>query len=812
MRYEQLITLEEKNKWLELEVTLGTNDALIGKDLSRLRNFLKTFNDLEKRNLEATTTLSFNLESPLSLEDNPKLLKLLLIKKFIEQHGLSVIREAKSNQGLSEKTVFLEVSDGLFNRNEYPEKIYVYAAYRQRGSPNTWLKVISNLTADEVEQKLESKTRALQSYINHHLRISRKFRFKETIGSLAIFVFSKAIPAKVMKGETKNLEVQRATYTMVVFDKSENKLGVVTGSRKEVQLIQRYIRYRLLPDSIGTPRSELEKDRKDILKKILASNGDRFISLNSVSFKTTLLPGHPSVRLKVNGSSSVDDALNALPDMWNNLGIEALRNVDYQFQGKIVNVYIYGDEWKRIFINTTAKRNSRELENYILDDLNQRLGTNVKETSFIVEPLTDEYILEKIFIVKRVASFPPVPKQVEGMIIRLIGQKIIKEPTKISRRRCSICYGFSWNDWNCPNCDRESMIVVGEAINIELVETVVIRKLAKLLPNDLPNFQVKLIPYKQRRNYKKTVIKIYNPTKNLSVFILLISDKKDLPFVEDLLHEGFGVIGIIDPELGQKADYLERSGCNLVPLHLVVNRLVNGSDRPTFLTHVEDQERKVLERIFANLRMSLNKLNNKPNNYDEDMFEIDITNLFQAIVPDVIRLGTEHKGRSVPDGYCCYGYKELARKKRLFGWDAKYSIHSNYRLGSTDLVKQKRYLAWLSAKNSEPAKIGSLGIYAFISNFDSATGFNTTLTNLTKWDKFPRQCRLILVQDKLLVEICEWILAHWQQVIDNNSLISEVTFKWFRRNTAKSFNTLHVNDWHKLEKKLNQIPLLARHN
>ena len=132
-------------------------------------------------------------------------------------------------------------------------------------------------------------------------------------------------------------------------------------------------------------------------------------------------------------------------------------------------------------------------------------------------------------------------------------------------------------------------------------------------------------------------------------------------------------------------------------------------------------------------------------------------------------------------------------------------MNSNYRLGAIDVRKQKGYLNWLCSKNNEPYKMGRLGIYAFVSNFDSPNGFETALTNLASWSDFPNQCRLVLIQDTLLVKICEWLLDHWQQVIDNNSLISEVVFKWFRRSTTKPFNKLLLSDWSRLETKLNEV-------
>lgn len=807
MRHELDLSAEEMERWVGLEVTIGTNESLIAQSLATLQRLLKSFTPVEKTSLEQIIGLSLNLDSPLSLDHNPKILKLLMIKVFIDQHGLSVIREAKSNPALNEKSIFLDIADRLFTHGEYPEQIYVYSVYRQRGTPNTWLKVIDAMTPDQVGVLLDSKIKSLQRYINRHLRTARRFRFKHQIGSLTIIILSKPIQAKVIKGEMRNAEVQRASYTMIIFDKTDNKIGVVSGSKREVQVIQRFIRYRMLPSSIGTPRQELELDRKEMLQKILASNTERNTILSSVLLKTTLLPGQPALRLKSTPSASLDDALTQLNGVWNDLGIEALQSVDFQAQGKNVNVYLYGDKWKRIYINALAKRRSTQVENQVLEDLKERFGVSIKETAFVVEPLTDEYILEQILADKNVVTFPPVPQQVEKLIVRLITEKFIRKPSKITKRKCQTCYSFSWDAWECPNCDRESMVVVGEAIRIDLLERNIISRISETIRRGFPTYKTILIPYKQRRKYKKAVIRVYNPQKNLSSFVILITHNKDIAFVEDLLNEGFGVIAIVDPEMSGKAEHLADIGCDLISMPKVIDGMLNGSSLSFLSANLQSQERRILERIFTNLGTSISRLNTRPASYNEDDFEIDIKNLFQAIIPDVIRLGTEFKGKSVPDGYCCYGYRNAPQrtKRRLFGWDAKYSVSSSYRLGGGDLKKQKRYIQWLLDTNGEPRKMGSLGIYGFVSNFDSPSGFKTTMSNLSRWSGFPRQGRLALIQDMLLVKICEWMLDHWQQVINNNSSTAEEVFRFFRRKQPhRRYSIFTLNQWDQLKARLDQ--------
>lgn len=807
MRHEFDLQPTEMEKWLGLEVTIGTNESLIEQNLQMLKKLLASLDAAEKAILDQITGMSLDIQN-LSLKHNPKLLRLLLIKMFIDQYGLSVIREASENPSLNEKTIFLDIAEKLFSRGEYPEKIYVYGAYRQRGTPNTWLKVINDLTADQIEQLLDNKIRSMQRYINTHLKTDRRFRFKHKIGNLMIIIFSKPIPAKVFKGEIRNSEVQRASYTIVIFDKTNKKLGVVSGSKREIQIIQRFIRYKLLPYSIGTSRSEFKLDRKEMLKKIVASNELRGNKLNSISLRSTLLPDHPSLKLKSSLGSSLDNALSQINPVWQDLGIESLQNADFQVQGKNVNVYQYGpDKWKRIYINVLAKRRSTETENLMLEDLKERLGVDVKETAFIVEQLTDDYIIQQLLKDKNIETFPPVPEQVEKLIVRLIKEKVIKKPTKITKRRCQICYSFSWDSWECLNCDRDSMVVVGEAIKINLNEKNIISKISETLSKDFASYKTILIPYKQRKKYKKTVIRVYNYRKNLSTFIVTVTKNKDIPFIEDLLNEGFGVIAIIDPEMTNKTDHLKDIGCDIISMSKVINGLLNTKSLSFINVDLLSQEKRVLERIFTNLRISINRLTNKPADYDEDIFEIDIKNLLQAIVPDVVRLGTEYKGKSVPDGYCCYGYRNSPKikRKKLFGWDAKYSFNSSYRLSGGDFRKQKKYLQWLMKNDGEPAKMGRLGIYGFVSNFNSPTGFKTTMTHLSQWSGFPEQGRLVLLQDSLLIKIAEWILDHWEKVLTNNSSTSEEIFKFFRkRQSRRRYNIFTEDHWIRLKSRLDQ--------
>jgi len=72
--------------------------------------------------------------------------------------------------------------------------------------------------------------------------------------------------------------------------------------------------------------------------------------------------------------------------------------------------------------------------------------------------------------------------------------------------------------------------------------------------------------------------------------------------------------------------------------------------------------------------------------------------------------------------------------------------------------------------------------------------------------KLKRGTRIALIDDMLLVKIADWLLDHWQQVLENNSLIADEVFAWFRRPPGKKkYTTSSVSDWPILEAKLDKI-------
>lgn len=108
--------------------------------------------------------------------------------------------------------------------------------------------------------------------------------------------------------------------------------------------------------------------------------------------------------------------------------------------------------------------------------------------------------------------------------------------------------------------------------------------------------------------------------------------------------------------------------------------------------------------------------------------------------------------------------------------------------------------------NGDARQFGTLGIYAIISNFSSTTRMNNVLLKLANYRKLKSSTRIALIEDLLIVRISEWLLIHWEQVLENNSLIADVVFKWLRRRqSSRPYTVSKASDWPRLEARLNQI-------
>jgi len=815
MRYQQVLGIDELKKWLRIEVSLGTNQKLINDDKIRLLSFFKSFSDLEVKELEQISSYKRS-QSTTELSISKSTVRLLLLKKFIDENKPSIIGELLGTtiQGRElEKYIFLKLAEPIFSKGTLPEDIYAYCTFRRRGSPVTWLKINNNLTGDQLKSEINNRINSLCNRLTRRLHSARKLRMCQSAKNLVIYLIEKPAGIEVIKTEDSNQEAQKASYSLLVLDTQDKKIGYVSGNKKEIFQVQTYIKEVLFPEQIFTPRNDVKYDAKELFKKILLIDTENVgLEVESLTIERVNLPNNPTLKLESSDGTSIQAAIAQIKVLWRDLDISSIKHIDYLLSGQKIGLYSYGDDWKRRCLNVVSKGKSVLLEEGLLSELKNVLSAEIKESRFITEELSLDFIIGKLLKDKIVSVDPPIPEVVEKTIVELVAQGLLKKPKKVAKRRCENwdCKTISWTNWNCPTCGR-AMIVVGESITIGVAEAKLMKHLSGFLDSNFTGYEI-VRQTIQRKKYKKTVIRLVNKTKDVAVYIIPLFSKKDLNFSEFLAMEGYGLITLCDPNMGSKREILEASGCSFLELSSVVTELKKSLDsqqndlKNKLVDAISLQENNMLTRVYKRLQESEKTLREKLAGYDEDQFEIDLKNIIQALVPNVVRLGTKFKGKSVPDGYCSFksGSSTL---HNLFGWDAKYSFSNNYALNSRDLVKQQNYIKWLR-NNPEPKSLGKLRIYSIISNFDNIRGFTRVLTALRKSREKPRRCKIILIHDSLISSLASWMLTNWKKVIEHGPAISETFFIWLTNKDRKRRSRwiyCTSEDWASLESELNAL-------
>lgn len=810
MRYTRLLRPGEQAQWLNLGVTVGSDESWIAPKAHQLNNFLSSFDQNDLLHFKEISVITDTDLTELTIHNRETLMALLL-KLFVDGIGISILKEADPELTGELPQIYLTLSERMYHDSIYPTHIYIHAMYRRRGTPKTWLTLDDAADATEVAQILESKIRSLVKYVNLKMVADRKFRQVAEIDQQLIFVLTKSTGPKVALSVSKNVEVSSASHTFIVFNKRTSQIGVVSGAHKEIGFIHIYLRYKLFRNQLAPRRSEQMADGNEVVMKLIEHpEPNDALSLKTLEVRNAHLPAYPTLRISAQSGTDLTGAASQLRAAWQDSELSDIKHLEYIFRNKSIGLYCTPDPWDRVVINTKSGSVTNELEDSFLDIISERLGgINIKTTKLILAPYETDYILSKFLGQKSVAIDQAIPQAAEEMLLTLIKQRLVYKPTNAIKRQCFHCHAVSWESMICPACDHTDMRIIGESMSVSLNENQLLAKLHQSLSGRLSKM-VTYIRKRQRSNYPKTLIAIDSEIAHSTIFLVYVADQKDVAFIDELATEGFGIVAIIDPKMETAQETLSSIDVDNVGLIELLSYLLSSTSaiEHPLSAAIQRQHERMLARIISRAQTSMQQILNKPTGYLPTTFEIDLKNLFQALVPDVVRLGTEHSGQKVPDGYLRYGLQGTltnTRRGRLFGWDAKYSHDLSYRLGGSDARKQKGYIDWLADPKGIPHQFGSLGIYAIVANFSSEDQFETVMASLSAYTKLPRTTRIVVIEDLLLARIIEWSLEHWEQVLVNNGQISKLVFGFFRRKSSKSYTVSGLVQWPKLKKKLDTL-------
>ncbi len=328
MKHQSFQTSKDRKEWLKLETTLGTNSETIEEDIQSFTALVSQMDPLEKKALEQISSIKTSQLQDFKITDQQSL-QLVMLRKFMGNIGLPLIIDAVGHAGQSETSLYLDLMEKLLVKDEYPEKVFAYAVCRRRGTPNTWLQIDNQYTANEIKSAIDASIQKIINRLNYLLKYPRRFVLKSEVDDLVIYLLSKPRAAKVYHGEKKNVEVQTASYTLIVVDLHNKKIGVVTKSLREVQAMQSYIIHKTFPGHIAPPRHDVPDDGKKLLRKLLKPDEQDELLLQSLEMRKTSLKNSPSIKLKVTGTDTIDDAVDDVGTFWEGSSVADLKQIEF---------------------------------------------------------------------------------------------------------------------------------------------------------------------------------------------------------------------------------------------------------------------------------------------------------------------------------------------------------------------------------------------------------------------------------------------------------------------------------------------------
>lgn len=416
MKYEKLLG-KEKEKWFDIEVTIGNDGSLIEKYRHHLKVLFSSLTKDEARILERILKASKEDFIGENHRVSKKLLKLLLLWRFIYKNNLLIMGEIlgiPEKGRVLEKAIFLRLAEDLFEKNKFPFNVYAYCAFRKLGSPTTWLYFHSNIPKAEIKRLLDQHAvRSLCKYLTLRRKQRMALRITEEIGSKVLFFIAKSSEGVLVRGQKHNKEAQKSVYSLLTLDLEKRRVGIISRSKKEIFLVHSYLKTKIFPDQLLAPRKDVECNPKDIFVSLLTicqKNPD--IQIHKLDLKKTNLSQSPSLRLRSNDGRPINDAIVDLKDCYKDIGLSDLKSIEYSIKDQRATVYSYGkDEWQRRFLNVASQGKGNLSEEDILEELKQTLGIDIKETRFIIEKLRTQEVIEKILRDKKTtvrASYPRI--------------------------------------------------------------------------------------------------------------------------------------------------------------------------------------------------------------------------------------------------------------------------------------------------------------------------------------------------------------------------------------------------------------------
>jgi hypothetical protein len=644
---------------------------------------------------------------------------------------------------IDRRQVILKVFD--LRMKERLTEIFFMVISQNKGSAKYQFKVHDPKNAFTFKS-VEKNVTTLIRYLNRKSDMEYDIRFIDKVEDDYYVLLVKETTDKMVCALPNNIRVQTGQYILIRWHKKESLFSIDTKDYHESSRIKNYMA-RKTKLAFKYTRQQGTYNPDQFLASILAPVNDvKDLALLDIQVRNTTT-GDNTWRLTNNKKKNniLDGIRHAVETKAINLqNFANYKSLTFLYKEISYTVQFRLDRYNHTKLHLIdQKKPAAELAAFKAA-FNKKYTIpfdaflhNEDETEDLIQ-ITRKMVADKTISAE-------MPQEYEDLVIKLVNDKFIYQPTENGRRRCVECKSIFWTPGDCRSCGTETYFE-GDYLDI-LVNENAFEK------------------YVYKAAAKVASVKIERVRRQIQ--------KTSFPFIELITKEGTSLSIYISPGMVNEkiTSYFSENG---LPLLIILLKYKDGLDMQIRNRNFEcvdfaeivntdetkctalitkalaDQQSKWHQKVIDKGAKSFERLSNKPKQYNDQAFERDIYNLLHELFLVADRMGERLTGTKAPDGIACIQNYSRPLRRFCLAWDCKYSeAVKGYSLQEKP-AKHRYYLNKLTT-NDKVRFFGGLRVYAFITqnmNMTKYTSFYKKLMTGFSWS-----CQVLLLFEEQILMI-----------------------------------------------------------
>lgn len=733
-----LFTPTERDYWKNLHINIDTIcdkwEDVYSKEISK---HLKLFSEDELKEIfehykikkdAKKSYLTHLFEKPKSAID------FLCITKFayIDPKTLSILYNIPIKAGVVDKS---KVVMSAFRSHQSKKLLEIFLLFQRKkfGKGNFHYNFEAGIQKKDFP-KFEDAIDLLCRHLKRNDKHNKTYHYRAShqTDDEWIFLLLKETEDVIFPAIPENTRVLKGAYLLITIKLADKKLEINTKSNQEAYKIKDYLARKtnnplLYEKKISTcdPVSFFKELKKE-------KDTKNELALTNVDFKRTNINSELRV-LDTHHKNDIFTQLNTLKEkeIIKLTDFTEFRSLTFQYKGISFKINVFENQWGQFRFNLVDSGKPKVEAQSFKTKFEEKFKVPLDAFLKSGDASTDQKRLTRSLMDKTTVE-ANLPKEVEDILLDLIGSKIYNKPSKTSKRKCEKCRKFTWVKGDCPTCGNH-LLIEGNYIDLK--------------PNEkgIYNFIYQLINSTKQFTIKKTKAQIDSSSfqfidlidkMGTSVSLYISNANVSEKIIHHFQETGSPLIVVLVKLKDALATNITSYGFECIDVAGIYSNKDNLVEVARgFQVLIEKQKHLWQQKTSEKGYSSYLALLEKKTNYNDQNFEKDIYNLLHEMFLVGDRLGGKFAGVPAPDGIVSIQNYAVPLKRYCLAWDCKYSvIAKGYQLADPP-YKHRRYINTLK-KNDKVLLYGGLKTYAIISqNMDlkKYEAFYLQLTKGFKW-------------------------------------------------------------------------------